>query len=93
VTEQFRVGGPAGSAGWTIKYFNAATGGTEITASVTKGGWLTPPLARGATREVRVEVTPGSTVAASATRDVLVKVRSFADLSKLDVVKATTTKG
>lgn len=90
--EAFNIIGPAGSLGWTVEYFSALSGGSNITAQVTGAGWLTPVVAKGATLDFRVEVKPDSTVVVSDVRNVLVTMRSSADLTKLDAVKAATTK-
>jgi hypothetical protein len=92
VTEQFRIFGPAAPAGWTVRFFNATSGGTDITYAVTHSGWLTAPLGVHVVQDFRVEVTPGSSLPSLSSLDVLVRMKPTADLSKLDAVKATTTK-
>ena len=50
-----------GSALWNLRYFDAVSGGADITAQVTdQNGWDTEELATGATQKVRVEITPGA---------------------------------
>ncbi len=90
--DQFMVRGPSGGLGWTIRYYNAPSGGTDVTYAATHNGWLTTPLARGAVRDFRVEVTPDSTVAVGASFEALLKVRSFWGPTNLDAVKAVTTR-
>ena len=42
---------------WTIKYFDALTGGNDITGSITGAGWTSPALAPSATTFIRAELT------------------------------------
>jgi hypothetical protein len=81
---------PSGS-GWSIRYFDALTDGTDITSRVIGVGWLSAAIAPGAQRELRVEVTPDSLVAAGAAKLVTVAFADTGSMAK-DVVKATTTK-
>ena len=60
---------------------------------MTHGGWLTPPVSVAAMREIRLEVKCDSSVPTSATKEAKVTIRSFADLTKVDVVKTQTKKG
>ncbi len=89
VSDTFTVTGLAGGSGWTVTYYDALAGGTDITAQVTGAGWSTGALASAASTEIRVEVTPDGTVAAGSSKDVLVTSTSAGDASQ-DVVKATT---
>ena len=90
LTESFKVTGTAGGAGWTVKYYSAPSGGMDLTPYVTGAiGWTIPSLAPGATKEFRVEVTRGASVASGAVSSVLVTLASRADASESDVVKAT----
>jgi len=90
--DAFKVTASAGDTAWTVKYYDALTGGTDITSQVTgSAGWTTASLAAVGTKEFRVDITPLATAASGAVKDVLVSVISVADGAKRDVVKATTT--
>ncbi|MBI3922499.1 MAG: hypothetical protein HY318_13840, partial [Armatimonadetes bacterium] len=73
-TQTYTVVGTGDSTGWTAQYFNAHTGGTNITASVTgTGRQFVLPVA--GEQLLRVEVTPSATPSsppAAATKDVIV---------------------
>lgn len=95
----FKVTGEGGSTNWNVKYFDAlrpgfGTGfvrGSEITEAVTGAGWELPqPLAPGAFRELRVEVTPALAVPVEAQKTIAITVADGA--TRHDVVKATTTR-
>jgi len=90
VTDTLVVTGTAGVAGWTSRYYNALTGGTEITGQVTGSGWSTGTLAAGAYREMRLEVTAGTSVLNETVRTVHVIATSQSDNLKSDMVKAAT---
>ena len=92
ITDSFRVTAPAGGAGWTIRYFDASTGGNDITAQVTATGWTCALLLRGGYCDLRVEVTPSSTVVAGATREAKVTFKSAATPGQADTVKGVTTE-
>lgn len=89
----FQVRGNAGGTGWTVKYFDALSGGNDITARVTATtgpAWPADPLAPGASTVIRVEATPGATVPVGATQHVLVEATALADMTNRDLVKAST---
>lgn len=93
VSDSFTVTGTAGGGGWTVAYFDAATGGNDITAQVTGAGWVTRSLARRvdlAYLNLRVEVTPAATVANNASKAVLVTFASSHDPTKVDAVQGVT---
>ncbi|MBA7608617.1 hypothetical protein ES703_15796 [subsurface metagenome] len=86
--DTLNVSGTAGGGGWTITYYDALSGGSDITSDVIGGGWSTGVLAPGASKEIRVEVTPDSTLAGGSSKEVLVTSTSaFGDASQ-DAVKA-----
>ena len=86
--DTLNVSGTAGGGGWTITYYDALSGGSDITSDVIGGGWSTGLLAPGASKEIRVEVTPDSTLAGGSSKEVLVTSTSaFGDASQ-DAVKA-----
>jgi len=88
-SDTFTVTGTAGSDGWTITYYSL-TEGTDITSDVIEDGWSTGALASGASKEIRLEVTPDSTLAGGSSKEVLVTSTSAFGGTTLDVVKATT---
>ncbi len=90
-TDTFVITGPVAPAGWTVAYYDADVGGTDITAQVTGAGWTTPALARYASLRMRVEATPNAGVAGIKDLEVLVSATSVGDSAKSDTVKATTT--
>jgi hypothetical protein len=90
-SDKFKITGTAGGSGWTVQYFDAVSGGTNITSLVTGSGWTTPAsLASQAYKDIRVVVTPDTTLEGSTQKDVLVMATSVATPTKKDVVKAST---
>lgn len=92
------VTGPRSRDGWTVRYFDTATG-AEITDTVTGDNgllFLRRPLllTAGQTVTWRVEVTPGSSVAAGASFEVALRSSTIDNPTGIDlgadVVKATT---
>lgn len=96
--EVFNLTGPAGGSGWTVEYYSALTGGSNITTSVTGAGYRLPQLAAGASTYVRAEVTPDATVAGGATKDLLIFAQGVANANaggntaNRDAVLARTRK-
>ena len=87
----FVLSGNAALTGWTVKYYDALTGGTDITADITGlNGWSTGTLAEDGTRELRIEVTPGETVVDDATLETVISVASAGNA--IDAVKMSTKK-
>jgi Tol biopolymer transport system component len=63
VAGAYRLHGTAGVTGlWTVDYFDAEVAGTNITAMVTGAGWVSPMLASGSEKLIRIEVMPTSLV-------------------------------
>jgi uncharacterized membrane protein len=91
VTDNFKVTGSAGVTGWTINYYDALTGGTDITSQVTGSGWMVNSLAAGGTTEFRAEVTPDSSVPTGYVKSIFVTATSTTDTTKKDTVKGSTT--
>ena len=86
------LGSSAVSAGgWTVAYYDAVTGGSDITAQVVAGTWQVGPIAAGSATEFRVEITADSAEALDASKEVLTTVTSQADNAKADTVKAIAT--
>lgn len=74
---------------WVVRYFDALSGGNEITAQITGSGWLTGLLQPQESKEIRIEVVAewfwyGSPL------NLLIKSISLSDNTKRDVVKAST---
>jgi len=91
--DSFTVAGPGGAGGWTVSYYDAPTGGNDITSQVTgPTGWRTKSQAP-TTRpmQLRIEVAPGPSVSAGATKQVSVTATSVLDPAKSDTVVANTT--
>jgi len=91
IAMDLRVTGTGSSTGWSARYFDAATGGTEISNSVTGTGWWTPVLNPGAATEIRLEVTAAAVAGNGSVRHVLITAMARGDSTKTDTVKATTT--
>jgi Tol biopolymer transport system component len=91
--EALRLTTPASAANWTLKAFDAATGGTEITAAVTGAGWTSAMLPAGGAVTVRVEITPGVGVARHAILELPVTVTSTRDTTVSDTAITRTTRG
>jgi len=89
--DRFGITGPGGSSAWQVRYFDRPTGGFEITAEVTGGGWMTSVVAPRATCTFRLEVKPKSAAAAGTSKVVLVKATSVGESTVKDAVKAVTT--
>jgi hypothetical protein len=79
--------------GWDVQYFDALTGGNNITAQVTSTGWGTGGLNPGQSREIRIEVTPDVTVPSGSSLHSYLMSTSQNDGTKKDVVKAITIAG
>lgn len=87
--DSFVVRGPAGGAGWDVRYFDAAFGTNDITASVISAGWTNVPVAGGNALELRLEIVGATNLASGAVKDILLVASSFNDNSKLDAARAT----
>ncbi len=88
--DSIKITGPGGNATWYVHYFNAASGGTDITFQVTGGGW-TVVVAAGAAVDFRAEVTPDPSSPGNAAYTLGILAASQGDPSKSDLVKAVTT--
>ncbi|MBD3285824.1 T9SS type A sorting domain-containing protein, partial [candidate division WOR-3 bacterium] len=91
VFDTVAVTGTGSVEGWTVTYYDALEGGTDITADVTGSGWAIDSLCPGDFTEIRVEVIPDAGLPADSVCEVLVTSISERDTSRLDAVKATTT--
>ncbi|MEW6026728.1 MAG: right-handed parallel beta-helix repeat-containing protein, partial [Planctomycetota bacterium] len=89
--DNYTVTGTAGVGGdWTVSYYDAASGGNEISSSVTGAGWVRPAaLSATLYYTIRVEITPiGSGLTPGTTRDHIIAVRSVGDQTRRDTVNA-----
>jgi hypothetical protein len=89
--DRCRIMGPAGAAQTRARYFEAASGGREITGPVTGWGWATPWLAPGETRDLRVEVSPLLGQARDVPVTLAIVAKSLAAPTVMDVVAASVT--
>ena len=94
IPDTFTITGNGGGSGygWTVRYYDALTGGKDITAAVTGAGWATTAVGRGGQREFRVEVSPGSNLPLGASRALRIRCKSAGDPARTDTVGATTTR-
>ncbi len=90
-TDNVRVKGPqTNPSGWTVTYWDAFTGGNNITGSVMGAGRVFA-IPQAGTQDIRIEITPDRTVEGNASYDVLLTSTSVSDATKVDAVKAHTT--
>jgi len=90
VTDSLKINGPGNSGYWKVRYYDAFSGGTDITSQVTGTGWLVPDVPRGGKKPMRVEVSVNSGAPSGIASTIRVKALSEADPKKVDVVKAKT---
>jgi len=89
--DSFKVQGSAATGTFTVRYYDALTGGTDITTAVNAGTYSVANLAAGAGKALRVVVTAGRTAAVGSVQTCLLTSTSVGDASKRDVVGALTT--
>ncbi|MHB1458706.1 MAG: M6 family metalloprotease domain-containing protein [Armatimonadota bacterium] len=89
-SDSFKITGPAGGSGWSVKYFDLSTN-ADVTSQVTGSGWTSGALAIGASKGIYVNVKPDATVAVGSTKALLMTAASETDSNAIDVVKATTS--
>jgi C1A family cysteine protease len=87
----FTVVGSAGGDGWTVAYFDAESGGNNITEQVANAGWASPEMTAGSSRVLRVEVTPDS--GTTGIKQVQLSATSLNDATRSDTVIMRTTVG
>jgi subtilisin family serine protease len=84
------IDGPGSDNDWTIEYWDALAGGSNITSEVVNGTyWIYLP-GPGAAEYLRVEVTPTMSAPQGQIKDVPVKATAGYNAHKKDVVKART---
>jgi plastocyanin len=89
-SDNLTVTGPGDSAGWSVHYFDALTGGTDITTQITGTGWPTGTLAEGASHPLRVEVTPDADLTDPTPLTVAVTATTGFASGEQDVVAGVT---
>jgi len=85
--DRLRVLGQRSSGPFTVRYLE---GSRDVTAAVVAGTYRTRPLAAGASRPLRMEVTVAPAARSGLRLTRLVKVFSVADDARVDGVRATT---
>ena len=88
--DSFKITGPAGGIGWSVRYYDLITG-AEITSQVTGAGWPSGALVPGASKGIFVKITPNASLPAGSVNTLLIAAASETDSSAVDVVKAVTT--
>jgi len=89
--ESFKLTAPAGTAGWTVRYY--VQGGANITGDITSvAGYTVSNLGVGKSVGFWVTVGPGASPTPGAQQDILITARSVTDPAQLDAVRAITTK-
>lgn len=89
LVDSFKITGPAGGSGWSVKYYDLSTN-LEVTSLVTGSGWASSALAPGGSAGIYANVRHDSTVSAGSTKTLLITATSVGDSSKKDVVLAVT---
>ncbi|MEW6026496.1 MAG: hypothetical protein AB1599_04285, partial [Planctomycetota bacterium] len=94
-TETLTVTGSGAPAGWTITYYDAETGGSDITADILSGAYSRTDMAQAATYTIRIEVEAGSRFSLAGnsvfTATVLSKPQDSSDTARQDLVACVTT--
>jgi hypothetical protein len=86
VVDRVRVSGPANGNGYSVRYFDAAVGGNEVTAALTSGaGWTSPELAPGQQIPLRVELSAKK----NRERSIRLNIASASDSSRTDFANIT----
>ncbi len=77
------------SSSVAVKYYNALSGGRNVTAAITSQGWKTPVLARGVMRSLRLEAKAEAGAPAGVSFDLSIWAASVSDPKYTrDLVKA-----
>ena len=88
-TNYFKVRGSAGTGGWSVRYFDAVNGGSEITDDVTGDGSVVTLIPNGFW-ECRAEIMADLSVPDTTTNTVLVRAISTANADRRDTVQMLT---
>jgi len=86
------TGTPAGD-GWTVRYFDALSGGNEITDALLHGGWCTPTLTAGNGCVLRCEATPAAGTPRNSAQALLLTATSLGNATFCDAVGVRLTRG
>jgi len=85
------VTGPGDDPGWTVRYYDALTGGTDITGPVTGAGYPINNFAPGdPPKDIRIEVTIGAATPLGSVKDILLTASTGAGPGETDAIRATT---
>lgn len=88
----FKITGHQSGTRWSVKYYNAASGGTEITSQVIGSGWTTPTINSASSILIRAVVTPiDGTLPIGQSRSILVTADATVGKPDTDTVGAITT--
>ncbi len=82
------VKGTGSGMGWLVSYYDAETGGNDITDSITGSDGFVKVLAKDSSFIVRVEVLSQDTTLEDSSYEVVVRATSLVDTTKVDGVKA-----
>ena len=90
ISDEAKVVASGSGAGWNATFYDAETGGNDITSQVlSTGGWISSSLSSAESKVIRFIVAYTGT--SLSTLEVLVTSTSTIDATKSDAVKATTT--
>jgi len=92
VSDSITLTGTGGGSGWTVRYFDALSGGNDVTTAMTTSGVPVANLAVGGSATFRVELTPDTTVAVANSFSANITAVSGVDGTRQDVVRATATR-
>ncbi|MEW6026445.1 MAG: CFI-box-CTERM domain-containing protein [Planctomycetota bacterium] len=87
----FLVSGSGGGSGWSVTYYDATTGGTNITTSIIDGTWTTPGLGPAGSKTIRVEIQPDTTVEGGTMFPIDIIMTENMGTPSSDTVRAETT--
>jgi N-acetylneuraminic acid mutarotase len=90
-TDGFRFDGCSAGSGFAVRYLKGTTGTTDITSTVTAGTYTVSSVAPGATRAIRVQITPAASTASGAVESCLVTTTSTSAAGTTDGVIAKLT--
>jgi len=91
-TETLRLQGATGGGGWTVRYYDALSGGRDITGAVGSAvGHAVPRVNSGTARTFRVEVTAGPQVGAEHAGTILISGWPESSPVRRDTIRTITT--
>ena len=89
LTNYFAIRAGAGGGGWSVRYFDAVTGGGDITGEITDVGTVVS-LIPGGSWEFHAEITPDGSVPGGSSNVIFVTATSVANPQRADTVKMVT---